>query len=263
MVEVLLIKSILITLITLCSLVFPSQATAEECPIRLKFGLLISPDHIRIMEMGRTQMQINNDSELFIRGELITLTDQERYLLREFSLGLRKELPEIVTIAMDSLDIGFDALNKVIKDFAGTDAAQEIEDHFLELRYGLLKRFARSGDNFYIAPQGLNELDDFFTDKLSEQISRVVTDSMRVMLGAMGEAYRQSEGSVEGQGYDVDESVEKLSSSVERTLAYNANRLAGKAAAFCERFETLDKTEARLQNQIPQLRKYDILSRNN
>ena len=261
MVAVLPIKVLFLTFILLLSSVFSSQAQAEQCPIRLKFGLLLSPDHLRIMEMGRTQMQINNDAELFIRGELITLTDQERYMLQEFSMGLRKELPEIVAIAMDSLDIGFDALNKVIKGFAGTDAAAEIEDHFMELRFGLLKRFARSGDNFYIAPQGLNELDDFFTDKLSGQISNVVTDSMRVMLGAMGEAYRQSEGLVEGQIYDVNESVEKLSASVEKSLAFNANRLAGQAAKFCERFESLDRTEARLQNQIPELRKYDILSR--
>ncbi len=239
---------------------FSATVQAKECPIRLKFGLLIAPEHIRIMHKGNTKVQINNDEELFIRGDLITLTDQERYLLREFSLGLRKELPEIVTIAMDSLDIGFDALNKVIKGFSGTDSAKDIEDHFSELRSGLLKRFARSGDNFYIAPQGLNELDDFFTDELSGQISRVVTDSMKVMLGAMGEAYRHSEGMVEGPEINVNESVEKLSKNVEMSLAYNANRLAEKAAAFCERFESLDKVEARLQNQIPQLRKYDILS---
>ena len=242
-------------------LCLPQWAFAGNgCPIQLKMGLLIAPDHIRIMEMGRTQVQINNDSELFIRGDMITITDQERYMVREFSLGLRKELPEIVTIAMDSMELGFEALNKVVKGLGGTDTAKGIEEHFDYLKGGLLRKFARSGNNFYIAPQGLNELDDFFEDELSKQINKVVTDALKIMLGAMGEAFRQSEGAIEGQNVDLGERVELLSADVEKSLKYNADRLAKKAEAFCQRFESLDKTEARLQNQIPRLRKYDILS---
>ena len=239
---------------------FGNKSFANECHIRLELGLLISPDHIRVMERGRTQVQINHDTQLFIRGEMIELTDQERFLLKEFSRGLRKELPEIVTIAMDSMDLGFDALQKVITGLAGTDVSQETQAQFLYLRNSLLKRFSRSGDNFYIAPQGMDELDEFFSDELSSKISSVVTDSLNVMLGAMGQAYRRSEGAVEGQQSDLDDSVNELTNNVEQALKYNANRLAQKAEAFCERFKTLDKIEARLQNQIPQLRKYDILS---
>ena len=238
----------------------PASQAGGECPIQLKMGLLIAPDHIRVMERGRTQVQINRDAQLFIRGELITLTDQERYLVREFSLGLRKELPEIVDIAMDSMELGFDALHQVIKGIAGTDTAKGIEAHFKELHGGLLKKFARSGDNFYIAPQGLHELDDFFEDELATQINTVVTDSLKIMLGAMGEAFRKSEGSLEERNVDLGERVDLLSAEVEKSLKINADRMAERAQAFCQRFESLDKTEARLQNQIPQLRKYDILS---
>lgn len=239
----------------------PTMASAgSECHIQLKLGLLISPDYIRIMEMDRTLVQINHDSQLFIKGDLVTLTDQERYLVREFSLGLRKELPEIVDIAMDSMELGFEALNKVVKGIAGTDTAKGIEEHFKVLQGGLLKKFARSGDSFYIAPQGLNELDDFFEEELSTQINTVVTDSLKIMLGAMDEAFRKSEGSLEGRNVDLGERVELLSADVEKSLKINADRMAERANAFCQRFETLDKTEARLQNQIPRLRKYDILS---
>lgn len=247
--------------LVIASMLFASQtASAMECHIRLEFGLLISPDHIRVMKRGRTQVQINNDTQLFIRGEMMTLTDQEKFLLKEFSRGLRKELPEIVTIAMDSMDLGFDALQKVITGLAGTDAAKETQAQFQHLRNSLLRRFSRSGDNFYIAPQGMDELDQFFSNELSSKISGVVTDSLNVMLGAMGQAYRRSEGAVEGQQTDLDDGVNELTNNVEQALQYNANRLAKKAQAFCERFQTLDKIEARLQNQIPQLRQYDILS---
>ena len=241
-------------------MIFPSVLAAGECHIQLKMGLLIAPDHIRIMERGRTQVQINNDSQLFIRGDLITLTDQEQFMVKEFSRGLRKELPEIVTIAMDSMELGFDALDKIVKGIAGTDAAMGIEEHFGELKYGVLKKIARNGENFYIAPQALNELDDFFTEELIAQVNTVVTDSLKIMLSAMGETLRQNEFGLEGQNLDVGERVDLLSKEVEKSLKLNGDRIAEKARAFCERFEQLDKTEARLQNQIPLLRNYDILS---
>lgn len=236
------------------------SSAANECPIRLKMGLLIAPDHIRVMEMGRTQVQINNDEELFIRGYQISLTKEQKELVKEFSLGLRKELPEIVSIAMDSMELGFGSLDTIIKGIAGTDAAKGIQEHFNELKGGLLERFARNGDNFYIAPQGMSELDDFFEEELTSQVKEVVKGSLRVLLAAMGEAYLRSESVIEGQQVNLDERLELISQEVDRSLKYNADRLSQKAEAFCQRFATLDRAERKLQKQIPSLIKYDILA---
>lgn len=226
-------------------------------------GLLIAPEHIRVMQEGRTQVQINNDRQLFIRGEEIFLTAEQQELVREFSIGLRKELPEIVTIAIESMDLGFNSIDQVIKGVSGTDAAEGLKAHLGELKGGLFKRFARSGDNFYIAPQGMNELEVFFKDELSSQVREVVTGSLKVMLSAMGDVYQRSESVIEGQPIDLRERVDLISREVEKSLEYNASRLAKKARAFCKRFETLEETESRLQKQIPSLNKYDILANEN
>jgi len=226
-------------------------------------GLLIAPDHIRVMKVGRTQVQINHDKQLFIRGEEVVLTKEQQALLHEFSVGLRKELPEIVSIAMDSMDLGFNALDQVIQGLSGTDTAQGVKEHFTELKGGLLKRFARSGDNFYIAPQGMSELEDFFEDEISNQVRDVVTGSLKIMLAAMGEAYNRSESVIEGRRIDLGERVDLISREVEKSLEYNASRLAKQSRAFCQRFETLEKAESRLQKQIPSLNEYDILADQN
>lgn len=239
---------------------FSTSSQAAECPIQLKMGLLIAPDHIRIMTHGRTQVQINHNKELFIRGEQIMLTPEQQILVEEFSLGLRKELPEIVAIAMDSVELGFNALDNVIEGIAGSDAAKGIKEHFMELKGGLLERFARSGDNFYLAPQGLNELDDFFEGELSNQVREVVTGSLKVMLTAMGEAYNRNESAVEGQRIDLSERAELISAEIEKSLEVNADRLDKQSAAFCRRFTALENIETRLQNHLPQLVKYDILA---
>ena len=241
----------------------PTSAFASECHIQLKMGLLIAPDHIRVMKMGRTQVQINHDRQLFIRGNEVSLTAEQQELVNEFSVGLRKELPEIVTIAMDSIDLGFNSIDQVIQGVSGTDTAKGVKAHFGELKGALLKRFARSGENFYIAPQAMSELEGFFEDELSNQVRDVVTGSLKVMLSAMGDAYNRSGSAIEGQPIDVQDRVELISREVEKSLEYNATRLAKRSRAFCKAFEALEDTETRLLKQIPSLNKYDILANEN
>lgn len=244
-------------------LVYATSAWAGECPIQLKMGLLIAPDHIRVLNLDRTQVQINHDRQLFVRGEEVLLTNEQQKLVHEFSTGLRKELPEIVTIAMDSIDLGFNSIDQVIQGVSGTDTAKGVKAHFGELKGALLKRFARSGDNFYIAPQAMNELEGFFEDELSNQVREVVTGSLKVMLSAMGDAYNRSSSAIEGQPIDMQERVDVISREVEKSLEYNASRLAEQSRAFCKAFEALEDTETRLQKHIPSLNKYDILANEN
>ncbi|NVK24787.1 MAG: DUF2884 family protein [Gammaproteobacteria bacterium] len=250
----------LLSFLLLAAALSVNPVQASECPIQLKMGLLIAPDHIRILGKGRTQIQINHDKELFIRGEQISLTPEQQQLVKRLSLGLRKELPEIVAIAMDSVELGFKALDGVIEGIAGSDAAKGINEHFMELKVGLLKRFARSGDNFYLAPQGFNELDDYFKREVSEQVREVITGSLNVMLTAMGQAYNSNESDVEGQRIDLDERAELIRAEIEKSLQVNATRLNKESAAFCRRFEALEEIETQLQNHLPQLIKYDILA---
>ena len=237
------------------------SAKAVECPIQLKMGLLIAPDHIRVMEHGRTQIQINHDKQLFVRGEQITLTEEQQRLVTELSMGLRKDLPEVVAIAMDSVELGFNALDNAIKGITGSnDQARGLTAHFEELKGGLLKRFARSGESFYIAPQRLDELDDFFAKELSNQVKGLVTGSMKLMLSAVGEAYNRNESEVEGRRIDFSLKAELISAEIEKSLQFNASRLDKKSDSLCRRFAGLQNVESLLQNHLPQLNKYDILS---
>ena len=246
----------------LCSLFLFSSLSAQavECPIQLKMGLLIAPDHIRVMSMGRTDVQINNNKQLFIRGDEVRLNKEQEQLLQELSLGLRKDLPEVVSITMDTVQLGFGALDSAIEGFAGSDAAKGINAHFEELKGSLLKRFARSGDNFYIAPQRLDELDNFFATELSEEVKALVTGSMKVMVAGMGEAYNRNESAVEGRRIDFSIRADLISEEIEKSLKLNANRLDKKSVELCRRFAILQDVESLLQKQLPELTNYDILS---
>ncbi len=97
-------RLVLILFLMFCSW----QGLAAECNMAFRHGILISPEQIRIQNTNRTVFQINQDKDLFIRGEWITLNPAEQELVRQYAQGLRKFVPELVTIAVVQRRTWFD-----------------------------------------------------------------------------------------------------------------------------------------------------------
>ena len=87
---------------------------ASECKMAFRHGILISPDQIRIQTADRTQYQINNDQQLFIQGELQSLSADDVLMLQKYSYGLRKFVPQVVGIAVDSMELGLQAIESML-----------------------------------------------------------------------------------------------------------------------------------------------------
>ena len=48
---------------------FYQQAYAQQCSINLNYGVIIDPKHIRIVDNGKTKVQINNTEQLLFEAE--------------------------------------------------------------------------------------------------------------------------------------------------------------------------------------------------
>ncbi len=114
---------------------FNSQA--KQCSINLNYGVIIDPSHVRIIDHGKTIIQINGIAQLFVEGREILLNNQQKQLIAEFNNGIRRQIPEIVSIAIEGVDIGLKAVNKVIGGLTGENSAsqQKIQTSFDELKW--------------------------------------------------------------------------------------------------------------------------------
>lgn len=235
-------------------------AQASECDIELNHGLLINSDHIRVMDKHRTKLQINNDEQLFILGEWVKLNPEDTEILRQYSLGLRREVPQIVNIAMEGVEIGLHAIDQVVTGLSGGRSDTSINKHFEEIKFSLKKKFNRTDEHFYIAPQSLNELSDFFEDELGNELKTIVKGSMGSIMVAVGEAMRSEENSLESTISDMSERMELVSEGIESSLESKTKSLEQKAEQFCHRLIELNKYETKLQQHVPQLLDFDVVS---
>lgn len=235
----------------------PTLAEHHKCDIELEYGVLIEHDHIRIMDRYKTILQINGDNQLFVRGEWIVLDDESTQLLNTYSLGLRREVPMMVSIAMDGISLGFEAVNEVVSALSGS-SSPALKEQFEGLKFRFKKKFDHTDNIFYIAPQSLDELDDFFEDELTHEVNEIITDSLGAMLLALGEAIN-TENQFEGQDTDFGEKMEKLSQEVELQLSQKSGKLQEHAHRFCDSLRGLNDIEEQLQQRVPLLRDYDVV----
>ncbi|MFT5163741.1 MAG: hypothetical protein ACI9FJ_002338 [Alteromonadaceae bacterium] len=255
--------SLAVALLLVPGLLFSPLARAESCNIELQYGILITPEHIRILDRHFTKIQINYDEQLFINGEWIQLEVHEVELLKSFSKGLRSEVPQIVGIAMEGAEIGLTALDKIMNGIANNADGDLFQEEFESFRARFKQKFNQLDDKFYIAPQSLNKLDDFFEDELGQEVKKVVTGSLGAVLITLSEAINSNESGLEREASDVSKQLTRLENKIEQQLSVKSLVLQRKAKQFCDRLTELNKTESELHVMVPKLRAYDVVKLRN
>ncbi|WP_245560574.1 YggN family protein [Colwellia piezophila] len=248
---------------------FSQLAYAQECSINLNYGLIINPKHIRIVEQGQTQVQINNSKQLFIRGREIPLSNEQQQLLNSFSEGIRQQVPEIVSIAIEGADIGLKAVNKVVAGLTGENSAaqQKVQAKFDEIKWRIRARFNQSANNYYIAPQDLNNFDKMFAGEFEQEIEAMISASIGSILEAVGQSMLADNSNNEYGGETristYDKRLTSISQGLELDVTERAKALDKKAAHLCQKLTQLDLVEAQLHQAIPALKNYNLIESSN
>lgn len=254
-------KHIVATTIT-TGLLFASPASALTCDIKFKYDVIIDPSHIRLLERGITLVQINDDKQLFIKGREHALNTEQQDLLNEYARGIRHQIPTAVSIAIEGVDAGLKAVNKVIAGVTGENSAshQQLQRKFDELQWQLRKRFNHRDDNYYIASQDFDDFDEIFTGAFEQEIEALVMESVGTMLGAVGDAMvNKVEGQGESRASTFDNKIDGMSDGLQLEISGKVDAIKAKAASFCEDLNTLNDVEAELVSYIPALQEFDLI----
>lgn len=241
----------------LFSLSFSSVAQGK-CDVELGHGLIITDSVIRIVDKGQTRVQINNDNQLLIKGYWINLTEQETKVLNEYSKGIRDTVPELVSLATDGVNLGLSAIEQVVEGMSDKEP-EVLKTQLQYVERALMDKFKRGDDFFFIAPQSLSKIDDFFTKEISQKIHSAVHGSLGAIIMSLGDAFKSREGNIEDRITDMGQRMDIITKEIDKSLEKKASQLESKAEEYCECLNTLDETEARLQAIVPSLAAYDLV----
>lgn len=246
-------------LIALIVVLLFSLPAAASCNMAFRYGVLISPEHIRVLQNNRTHVQINDNQQLFVKGEWVALDDEEQRLLQMYAEGLRKFVPEIVSLAVDGVEVGLSSIEAMLAGVGNKSQQAEWRALIRETTFQFLSRFVRTGDHFYLAPQSLNELDNFLNRELKPQLNMLARHTVGAVWGALRDALRQSDSNFERAETQDWQSVNQLMEKITLGMDEKIVELEAKSALFCQRMRELDHIESKLQQRIPLLVEYDVV----
>ena len=251
-----------IRLFCLVSTLCCTSTYAAHCDVNFNYGVVIDPSHLRIIKHGQTLVQINNEQQLFIKGKEISLSSKQKQDLMLYAQGIRTQVPEIVSIAIEGIDLGLKAVNKIIGSLTGENSAthQKIQEKFSEIQARLRLRFNQSDQNYYIAPQDFDDFDQIIAGDLEQEIQEIVNDSIGTILTAVGEAITTNdEEDLEHRVETMTERIEKISENIDVKIDNPADKLNDKTIRFCDNLIKLDHKESSMQHSIPILAPYDLI----
>jgi len=243
---------------------FSNQSKANSCNVNFNYGVIIDPAHIRIIEHGQTEVQINHQHQLFIQGKEIFLSNSQQILVDKYTIGIRDQVPAIVAIATEAVDMGLKSVSKIIAGLTGENSAshQKFQGKLSELQWRIKSRFNQTAKSYYIAPQDFDNLDEIFKGEFEDEIEEIVTDSLGTILMAVGEAMSTKsadEDNVELRLDAIGDKIEAIGKDLELELGSSTQSLKSKAATFCQNLIELNDAETLMQSSIPQLLKFDLI----
>ncbi|GAA5136693.1 DUF2884 family protein [Thalassotalea piscium] len=257
----------LLYFLPLALLIISSTVSAEKCNIDFNYGVVIDEQRIRILEKQQTIFQINNQEQVFIGGREIPLTQPQVLLIREYALSIREQVPQIVSIAIESVNLSLKAVNRVIASLTGENSAihQKLQSRFEELEWRLRARFNHSDNSYYIAPQDFDDFDNILAGAFENEIEEIVSKSIGTLLTAVGEAVAHKNNSeetlnnTEKRISTFDERMQLMGGDLELEISPQAQLLEDRAESFCNAFRELDLLEQKINQQIPELKHLNLL----
>ncbi|GAA6205270.1 DUF2884 family protein [Thalassotalea sp. SU-HH00458] len=241
---------------------FIPHALAHQCDINLNYGVIIDPTHVRIIDNGKTYVQVNGASQLFINGSEIELSAPQRQLIKEYFSGIRSQIPEIVSIAIESVDVGLNVVNKVIAGITGENSAshQKLQKQFDELQWRIRTRFNHSDNSFYIAPQDFDNFDDVLAGEFEEEIEAIIANSIGTIVSAVGKAMSNSDSESSEQRPNTH--VNNMGNiSKELKLNTKVSTIESKVSAFCQQLKALNIVEQQLSDDINALKSFNLIDK--
>ncbi|MBU2893233.1 YggN family protein [Colwellia sp. D2M02] len=201
--------------------------------------------------------KIENDKSLLINNSSVSLTAKQQALVTQYSQNIKALVPQVETVVVEGVELAIDGVNLAFNGLLGegnqlaknlTQELEVIRDDALA-RYSLEKGFTVGGDN--------DELQaDEFESKIESAVERSITNSMGVILIALG----QEMLSANGEGENFETRMEKFGETIEVEMESRTEAIEAKAQELCHAIAKVDVIEEQLKSSIDALSNINVVT---
>lgn len=223
----------------------------HSCNVHSDYDVQIAADKLIFTTTSTTPTLIEmSRGKLSIDGHEQTLSAADHQRIAEFEARVRALVPEVREIALQAVDIAFNAVDEVAATLSGGDS-KRTHDHLVrardELRSQLDAQFAAGHWN-----------DAAISKTVEKAVQEIVPD---LVADVAAIALRAAFSGDENATKELQERVKRMESELESHVEKRAQALEARADALCPMIAELGQIERSLELRLPDQRSLQLIDR--
>ena len=245
--------------------VFLSKAlyAHESCDVDLDAGVTINESSIEFFSPDKnkqTLYKIDDDSNLIVNGDYVSLNDEQQELVEQYSSNIRAIVPQARNIALEGVDLAMDGVNLAFNELLGegNDIGVDLTQELSSLKEEVATRFTIE-HGFTIGENGLDDDELFgeeFEQRIESAVEKAVMGSMGSLLVALGQEMLFSGGDTDA----FETRMESFGENIEHEMESRAEKIEQKAELLCLDVVEIDKIEDQLQASVESLEDINVIT---
>lgn len=233
----------------------------NECSLDLHNGVTVTPKFVKVFDKHDTLFRIEKDGSMSVDGKSVSLTAEQQQISADYAEGIRDAVPQAVEVAVEAMEMATVGVNTAFTALFGenSDIEYKVSQIIERAKDEINENINHSGDEYTIAPNSFDNLENAFDEDFEKEIEKVAMNSMGSIFSLLGEAMSEGSGDFEQRMEAFGEKMEKMGDNLEQTMEAQGEKLEEQAEALCMQLKEVDKLETQLQQQVPQFANYELL----
>ncbi|MCG9745636.1 YggN family protein [Shewanella sp. Isolate8] len=231
----------------------------KQCEVSLNYDVSVEPSKLVVSEAKKEVYRIEL-GRLYVNGDKVELNDKQQALVNQYAGEVSKQLPEVIDVVHDAVDIASTAVSMALTPLLGDAAGAKID----EMMDGLSQRIDtvayQNGDKFYLGATE-SSIEDTFGKEFEQEMEQLVQSSIGSMMMTLGSEMMKGDGeSFEEKMNAFSAKMDKVGDDIEAQIEQQATDLEARADRLCDNFQQLVALESQMRSEVPALRDYPLVS---
>jgi len=259
----------------ICAVTSTSVFAHESCEVNLTAGIKINSQSIEFFEVNKNNddkstksavslYKIVDDNQLIVGAETVSLTAEQKLLVKDYSSSIRNLVPQVKTLAIEGVDLALEGVDLAFTKLLGegNDVGAELSQELLLVRQAVDSKLSiKNGITF-----GLNGNDssvivndlmgEEFEQRIESAVEKAVMNSMGSLLVALGQEMLFSDGNTD----TFETRMESFGDDIATEMESRAEKIEVKAEQLCLAVQKIDGLEAQLKISIAEVAHFDVLN---
>jgi len=241
------LSSILLTGLFFSSSVVTASEYDIDCNLSIKNDLSLTPEYIRILKRDETLVEIYQDKSLFIKGEGMSLSNEQQRMLIEYSTSIRNVIPEQVEMSIESVGL----MRETFKaEFGPLINMEETDKKFTEVQQKIRNESTEKINSYFIEKGEFSVTwgdESADAGSIGDFIGGIVEDMLPSLMSSF------SESTIDNTNIDMENDLsgllgdfDDIGSKAEQELEEKSKLVEMRFEAFCKKMEQVDQLEQKL-----------------